>query len=248
MNNAPYPVIEIAETSSTNDYIRQLNANEPLAEGTTVSAGFQLSGRGQVGNSWESEAEKNLLFSTLLFPTGIKITEQFILSQLVAVSLQEALENYIAPVTIKWPNDIYYGDKKLAGILIENDLCAAEMSLSIIGIGVNVNQSRFYSDAPNPVSLLQLLGVEIDRQILLTDYLRQLSANYSQLKNGGADELRKRYYAALFRREGFFPFRDNAGLFSARIEEVDTSGYLHLVTEGGERRKYFFKEVSFVIC
>ena len=245
--NTPYPVIEIAETSSTNDYIRQLNAEEPLAEGTTVSAAFQLSGRGQVGNSWESEAGKNLLFSTLLFPTDIKITEQFILSQLVAVSLQEALENYIVPVTIKWPNDIYYGDKKLAGILIENDLCAAEISLSIIGIGVNVNQSRFYSDAPNPVSLLQLLDVEIDRQILLTDYLRQLSANYSLLKNGGADELRKRYHAALFRCEGFFPFRDNAGFFSARIEAIDSTGYLRLVTEGGEQRKYFFKEVEFVV-
>jgi len=246
--NTPYSVIEIAETSSTNDYIRQLNAKESLAEGTTVSAHFQLSGRGQVGNSWESEAGKNLLFSTLLFPTGIKITEQFILSQLVAVSLREALANYLAPITIKWPNDIYYGDKKLAGILIENDLCAADISLSIIGIGVNVNQSRFYSDAPNPVSLRQLLGVEIDRRILLADYLTRLAANYRLLKNGEADELRKRYHAALFRREGFYPFRDNAGLFPARIEEVDTSGYLHLVAESGERRKYFFKEVVFVIC
>jgi len=245
--NAPYPVIEITETSSTNDYIRQLNGKEPLAEGTTVSAGFQLSGRGQVGNSWESEAGKNLLFSTLLYPTGIKITEQFILSQLVAVSIQEALENYLAPITIKWPNDIYYGDKKLAGILIENDLCAAEISLSIIGLGVNVNQSRFYSDAPNPVSLLQLLGIEIDKRLLLTDYLTRLAANYSLLKNGEVNELRKCYHAALFRREGFHPFRDNAGLFSAQIEEIDTSGYLHLVTESGECRKYFFKEVSFVI-
>ena len=246
--SAPYPVIEIAETSSTNDYIRQLNAQGPLTEGTTVSADFQLSGRGQMGNSWESEAGKNLLFSTLLFPADIKITEQFILSQLVAVSMQEALENYLAPVTIKWPNDIYYGDKKLAGILIENDLCAAKISLSIIGIGVNVNQTRFYSGALNPVSMLQLLGVEIDRRILLTDYLERLAANYNLLKNGGADELRKRYHAVLFRGEGFHPFRDDAGLFSARIEEIDTAGYLHLVTESGERRKYFFKEVSFVVC
>ena len=244
---APYTIIEIAETTSTNEHIRRLHRENPLPEGTTVSADFQTKGRGQMGNSWESEPEKNLLFSILLFPTEVKINEQFVISQLVAVSLQAALESYLTPITIKWPNDIYYGEQKLAGILIENDLRGEKMLLSVVGIGVNVNQERFYSDAPNPVSLLQLLGTEVDRRSLLTAFLAQLALNYALLNSGKVNDLADRYHAVLFRGEGLHLFRDESGVFSAQIEKVDTAGFLHLVTDTRERRKYFFKEVSFVL-
>ena len=244
---APYTIIEIAETTSTNEYIRQLHEEEPLPEGTTVSTGFQTKGRGQMGNSWEAEQDKNLLFSTLLFPSGVKANGQFIVSQLVAVSLREALENWLKPIAIKWPNDIYYGSRKLAGILIENDVCGGEMTLSIIGIGVNVNQERFCSDAPNPVSLKQLLETDVDKKALLTAFLNRLASNYALLNNGKADEIKNSYHAALFRKEGAHLFRDGNGMFSAQIDKVDDEGYLHLITEERERRKYFFKEVSFVL-
>ena len=241
------PIIEVAETTSTNEYIRRLHESEPLSEGTTVSAGFQTKGRGQMGNHWESESGKNLLFSTLLSPSGVKANEPFIISQLIAVSLQETLENYLKPITIKWPNDIYYEERKLAGILIENDVCGETISLSIAGIGVNVNQEQFYSDAPNPVSLKQLLGSDIDKKELLMVFLKQLSLNYDLLNSDKADDLRERYHTALFRKEGLHLFRDEEGLFFAQIEGVDRVGYLHLVTNTHERRKYFFKEVSFVL-
>ena len=243
----PYTIIEIAETSSTNEYIRQLHEKDSLPEGATISAGFQTNGRGQMGNSWEAERGKNLLFSTLLFPSGVKINKQFIISQLVAVSLQETLENYLNPITIKWPNDIYYREQKLAGILIENDVCGDKITQSVIGIGVNVNQEQFCSDAPNPASLMQLLGREINKKELLSAFLAHLFSNYTRLRNGKANELAERYHAALFRKEGLHLFRDEAGIFFAQIDKVDAEGYLHLITNTRERRKYFFKEVSFVL-
>jgi len=242
-----YPIIEIAETASTNSYIRQLHEAEQLSEGATVVARFQTHGRGQMGNGWESEAGKNLLFSTLLFPVKVKATGQFIISQTVALSLQEALERYVNPVAIKWPNDIYYGEKKLAGILIENDICGKTIAVSVVGVGVNVNQEVFVSDAPNPVSLKQILGYEVDKEQLLQLFLERLSFNYALLNKGKCNEIREKYYMALFRKAGFFPFRDRQSLFMAQIAEVDATGHLHLITEGGEKRKYFFKELSFVL-
>ena len=241
------PIIEITETASTNDYIRHLHEAGQLPEGTVVSALFQTRGRGQMGNAWESEAGKNLLFSTLLFPTKVKANEQFIISQTVALSLQEALERYVKPISIKWPNDIYYGEKKLAGILIENDICGKTIALSVVGVGINVNQEAFTSGAPNPVSLKRILGCEIDKELLLNAFLERLFFNYALLNSGGSGEIREKYHAALFRKEGFFPFRDERSFFTARIAGVDAMGYLHLVTENGEKKEYFFKEVSFVL-
>ena len=239
-------IIEITETASTNEYLRQLHQTERLSEGVTVSAQFQTHGRGQMGNSWESEAGKNLLFSTILFPAKVEIAKQFVISQMVSVSMQEALEQYVKPVTLKWPNDLYYGKKKLAGILIENDICGKNIALSIVGIGVNVNQEVFTSGSPNPVSLKQILGREVDKKQLLRIYLERMSHNYALLNKKKSDEIGQKYHSSLFRKEGFHPFRDEHSLFAARIEKVAPTGYLHLVTENGEKRKYFFKEIEFV--
>ena len=143
----PYPLIVLDETDSTNRYISQLcnNPQKAVAELTTVSAEFQTAGKGQRGNSWEAEKEKNLLFSFVLYPTFLEARCQFILSQIISLSIKEELDRWSDEITIKWPNDIYWNDRKLGGILIENVVQGAVIKASILGVGLNINQKIFYS-------------------------------------------------------------------------------------------------------
>ena len=132
-------IVYLPETDSTNSEIRRRLVECPdMRGGTVVVADFQTAGRGQKGNSWESQSGKNLLFSILLRPRRMAAAHSFILSQLVSLSIVEVLGRYIPDVSIKWPNDIYYRDRKLVGILIENDMQGVDVALSIVGIGVNV--------------------------------------------------------------------------------------------------------------
>ena len=142
-------IVYLPETDSTNSEIRRRLVECPdMRGGTVVAADFQTAGRGQKGNSWESQSGKNLLFSILLRPRRMAAAHSFILSQLVSLSIVEVLGRYIPDVSIKWPNDIYYRDRKLVGILIENDMQGVDVALSIVGIGVNVNQIHFWSSGP----------------------------------------------------------------------------------------------------
>ena len=153
--------IHLNETHSTNSYLRELIMREKeQPEGTVVITDYQTAGRGQKGNSWESERGKNLTFSILLHPNHIPPGKQFILSQLISIAIVGVLKKYDRHFTIKWPNDIYWKEKKIAGMLIEVDLTGSSLSNAIIGIGININQRHFKSDAPNPVSLTQITGKE----------------------------------------------------------------------------------------
>ena len=171
----------LKEVDSTNRYLRRLLLEETLSEGSLVVTDFQQAGRGQVGNVWESEDGKNLLFSLLIYPHFLPVNRQFLISQIVSLSVKEVLELYIEGVQIKWPNDIYWKDRKICGILIEHDLMGEWLSQSIIGVGINVNQKEFRSDAPNPVSLLQITGKTYDRRKLLSDFLRYFFDYYDLL-------------------------------------------------------------------
>ena len=164
-------ILRVAETASTNSLLRELVIKESLAEGSVVVADFQTAGRGQIGNTWESEAGKNLMFSLVLYPTCIPANRQFLISQIAALSVKEALDLYADHITVKWPNDIYWKDKKICGMLIENDLSGHNLYCSIIGIGINLNQTVFRGDAPNPVSLFQIIGKEVDREEVLHRFL-----------------------------------------------------------------------------
>ena len=131
----PVPLIHISETNSTNSYLQTLCAKQQgVAAFTTVVADFQTSGRGQRGNSWESEPKKNLLFSFVLFPDFLEARRQFLISQIVSLAIKEELDSYADDFSIKWPNDIYWKDKKICGMLIENDLMGRNISQSISGI------------------------------------------------------------------------------------------------------------------
>lgn len=249
----PYPLITLDETDSTNRYISQLynSSQEPVAEFTTVTAEFQSAGKGQRGNTWESERGKNLLFSLVLYPAFLEARRQFILSQIVSLSIKEELSRWSDEITIKWPNDIYWKDKKICGILIENDLSGHFIGRSISGIGININQDEFHSDAPNPVSLKQITGKEHDRYEILAHILQRIQTYYNGLQTEKhstyAAEIGARYARSLFRRRGFHPYEDAGGKFSARLLRVEQDGRFVLEDENGQEREYLFKEVQYII-
>lgn len=236
--------IHLQETGSTNLYIRELQQVEPIADGTVVYTDIQTSGRGQRGNSWESEPYKNLTFSLLLQPKQIKASQSFTISEIVSLAITDALEKYATGFSIKWPNDIYWYDKKIAGILIENDLTGNRIETSVIGIGLNINQKTFLSAAPNPVSLIQILNREIDLFPLLTDILNRIAERSSAID---LPALTLRYKSRLYRREGYHTYQSEEKKFQARIADIDPTGRLVLETVTGERKSFAFKEVSFVI-
>lgn len=220
-------------------------AKEPLPEGSAVVADFQTGGRGQIGNVWESEAGKNLLFSVVLYPTCIPANRQFLISQIAALSVKEALDPYTEGITVKWPNDIYWNDKKICGMLIENDLSGHNLYCSIIGIGINLNQAVFRGDAPNPVSLIQITGKAVSREEVLDRFLSIFYGYYLSLLREEQADIRSRYQSTLYRKEGYHTYRDENGAFEARIHAIESTGHLLLALRDGSIRRYAFKEVSY---
>lgn len=239
-------ILRLTEAASTNASLRALleGGAEKLPEGSVVVAEKQTSGRGQVGNSWESEAGKNLTFSVVLYPDCLPANHQFLISQIVALSVKETLDVYTPDIRVKWPNDIYWREKKICGILIENDLAGNYMYCSIIGIGINLNQQVFRSEAPNPVSLSQITGRTYDKEQVLGAFLDRFYGYYLLLLQEKYAEVRARYRRALYRGEGYFPYADAKGAFEACIGDIEPTGHLVLVLPGGSRRRYAFKEVA----
>ena len=248
----PFPLVALDETASTNQYLSQLcnQLQESVAELTTVTAEFQTAGKGQRGNTWEAEEGKNLLFSFVLYPSFLEARRQFILSQIVSLAIKEELSRWSDEITIKWPNDIYWKDKKICGILIENELEGAYLLRCIAGIGVNINQEHFVSPAPNPVSLKQILGRETDKQEVLESILKRLFSYYIPLisqKPNIKETIHSDYLNAQYRHKGMYPYRDENEEFKASLETIEPDGHLLLRDENGMLRKYAFKEVQYII-
>ena len=222
----------------------------PQGEGY-LRAGYQTAGRGPTGNGWESEEGKNLLGSILVEGGKWKVERSFDLNVAVSVAVRRVLGEGF---TIKWPNDIYYGDKKVAGILIENVIIGSEVKYSIAGIGLNVNQTEFRSDAPNPISLKQITGKDYD----LEELMEQV---YAEVQKALKEDVWGEYMAHLYRREGFWPFverevstvptmnadKQAEGIFMARIEDVLPTGEIVLKDQKGKERIYHFKQVRYVL-
>lgn len=269
MNNCH--VIHLDETSSTNTFLASYTPSEPT-DITIVTTDYQSAGRGQASNRWESERGKNLLFSILVTPDSLPATHLFALSEAIALSIREAIattlislgktstnNEHILCETVKWPNDIYIGDSKIAGILIENNLRGQYVHRSVIGCGVNINQSSFLfpslvttdsstSNIPHPVSMRQLLGRDIDRQAVLDAVIAHFLRRYRGISNGQPDALaaiHAEYLDALYRRQGLHLFADAQGSFRAEIADVEPTGHLLLRDTSGHLRRYAFKEVSY---
>lgn len=239
----------VDSAASTNSLLASEAAG--LGHGAVVAARSQTAGRGQRGNSWESEPGANLTFSMLLKPSAIEAASQFELSMIVALAVCDSLADASGrEFNVKWPNDIYCGDNKICGILIENSLEGRRIARSIAGIGINVNQRRFYSDAPNPVSLVGLTGRTYELEPLLDDVCSRILTRLSDYEAApDPDALVAEYRSRLWRGTGFHRWFDAlAGeTVEACIDHVDVTGLLTLACRDGSRRTFAFKEVAAVL-
>lgn len=242
-------VIRLEETASTSAVLRDMLADAPHA--TVVTTRRQTAGRGQRGNSWESEPGKNLTFSVLVRPRHIMARDAFVISAAVANAIYDFTLRMSpgADVSVKWPNDIYLGDGKLCGVLIENTLEGARVASSIIGTGYNVLQERFLSDAPNPVSLGAVDGLTLDEMETRLCEMIVEAVERAEDPEAHADILAT-FNSRLYRRDGRqYPFREPGGEpFMARVEGTEPSGHL-LLSVAGEAapRRYAFKEVEHIV-
>lgn len=239
--------IFLNEVDSSNNYANQLVLTKAAEEGTVVLAQFQKAGKGQKGNSWESEAGKNLLASFILRPVFLKAADQFYISKIISLSIAEILQSKTKDITIKWPNDIYAGNRKIAGILIENSVLVPNIETAIAGIGLNLNQEIFVSDAPNPVSLKQLTGEDFDIQQFANDLFVVIEKWYGKLQSCKFTEIDTVYHESLFRIKEWANYSANGKTFEARITGTGQFGQLQLEHRDGKITEYFFKEVEFVI-
>lgn len=224
--------------TSTSSYIAERVIETNLPEGIIIYTSFQSSGRGQMGNKWESEKGKNLLFSTILYPKTISASDQFLISMVIPLGICDYLNRHLPGCMIKWPNDIYVNDDKIAGTLIEHSVMSNEIKHTIVGIGLNLNQEQFKSDAQNPISLKNLTGKDYNPEIELVSLCSDLDSRYTQLMDNKFTEIRDNYNNNLYRRNEWHDYRDDSGTFKGRILSVAKSGTLRLETEQSEIKEY----------
>lgn len=242
-------IIRVAETDSTSkEIVRELGDGVQSSKYISVlSADYQTAGRGQLGSRWEAERGKNLLFSLMAWPVGVPVGRQFRLSQAMAVAVRDALASYADGFTIKWPNDIYFGGGKVCGTIIETTWKGGMVERFVMGVGINVNQRVFLGDAPNPLSLWQIVGRETDRDELLGRVLERFVALYGRLQAGDESEVVRCYDNHLLWREGMHRYSDKDGEFEAEFVSVAPDGRLTLRDADGRERRYYFKEVKHVL-
>ncbi len=237
-------VVCLPTTRSTNDEARR----PEYVHGDIVLAEEQTAGRGQRGNSWESTPGCNLTFSLILEPTFLPAENQFYLSETACLTLVDTLSKHGIEARIKWPNDIYIDNRKVSGMLIENDLCGMTLQRSIVGIGLNVNQESFSPTLPNPVSLSQVTGKKLDRKELLNDFCAMMYKRYRMLEEGDVSTLEQDYYAHLYRLNIPAEYVTPQGTrFRGIIRRVKPAGDLIVEHEDGSLKSYLFKEIEFVI-
>jgi len=232
---------------STNDIATEYVKSGRACEGTVIRAGFQSAGKGQRGNRWESEDGKNLLFSIILFPWMVEPADQFILSEFISLGISDYLKTVIPGCKIKWPNDIYAADDKIAGILIENSIAGNTIASTVAGIGVNINQEVFPGLIPNPGSLKMITGTEFNTSTCLEELLKCLDLRYKELIKGEWDRIRNDYAASLYRRGEWHDYMTVEGIFRGRIVSVNDQGCLVVENKSGKTRKFTFKEIEFKI-
>jgi BirA family transcriptional regulator, biotin operon repressor / biotin---[acetyl-CoA-carboxylase] ligase len=238
-------IVALEETDSTNKYAAKLPFD--AAEGTVIVSSYQTQGRGQGSNYWESEAGMNLTFSIILKPEFLKASDQFYISKIISLSIADLLSRHTGNISIKWPNDIYAGDKKISGILIENSVSGFTLMQCIVGIGININQEKFTSNAPNPVSLRQITKESHNLNEILSKFLSIIEEYYNILKNGDFNSIDKKYLKYLYRYKQESGFIADGKSFRGRIIGVEPTGELIIEDEKGYQRKFMYKEVEFVI-
>lgn len=250
----------IDHTQSTNSLVREQYLEE--ANGFCLYTFDQRAGRGQSGNSWQSEAGKNLLFTLLLQQPPVAPELAFTLNMAVSLGVWEAIAEFLGSergkLTIKWPNDLYIGHRKVCGILIENLLSSTGIAHSIIGVGININQTEWSETIPNPTSMQLETGKVFDPEVILQHAQDAILRQVEKLTQ--PEQLKQDYMAHLYRREGYHLYverpvdssptmisRGDAAAFEARIEGISPRGELILSRRDGSRNTYHFKQIKFII-
>jgi len=242
--------VHLTAVDSTNSYASEmLRQNRPV-EGTIIYTFEQTAGRGQRGNDWYGEPSKNVAFSLILYPTFLKADEQFLLTKMVSLAvadlMAEILKNPIFTVRIKWPNDIYVHDHKIAGILIENTISDQSIVSTVIGIGLNINQLAFPGNTGNPTSVKLLTGEENDLNLIIERLCEFLEARYLQLKSGRRDQIDYAYLQNLYRLDEWKKYTSGNGEFEGMIRSVSPSGKLQIELHNAEIKEFDLKEIGFV--
>lgn len=243
-NNAiRLPIVE-----STNTFARDLLKTSNPPEGSIIIADEQSMGRGQRENSWKSEKGKNLTFSLILHPTSLAADNQFYLTQLVSLAIADFLYSELNSefqVKIKWPNDVLVGNKKIAGVLIENSLRGNGISSSIIGIGLNINQTHF--EFENASSLCMLTGIKYDLQICLDKLCQFIEARYLQLLNKKTSILKSEYLKRLYRLNENYKYEIGNVIFDGKIIGVNKQGKLQVqLNNSSDVQEFGLKEIKFI--
>lgn len=231
---------------STNAHTFDLLKKSKLPEGTILYTNYQSAGKGYSGNKWESEDGKNLLISIILYPSFIKPEDQFLISMVISLGVCDFLMRFIPECSIKWPNDIWVNNDKIAGLLLESSLTGNQIEFTVAGIGLNINQQRFLSNVPNPVSLNQLTGVNYDLPSSLEKLASDLDKRYKQLIGGNYGQIKKEYVSKLYRLNRWHEFRDKNGLYRGRVLTIGDYGRLIIERQNGEISEYSFKETEFI--
>jgi len=232
---------------STNGFASELLSHEKVAEGTVVTTNYQKKGRGQTGNTWQSDAGKNLLLSVILYPSFLDPRHHFFLNQAVSLAVADSLERFVeyAELRIKWPNDILLHSKKTAGILIENAIQRKTIQHSVIGIGINVNQENFPNELKHVSSMKIASGKEYDLEKVMDELFIQLEHRYLQLRQNKIEQLQKDYMKKLFMLEEECFYKTQEKKFRGKIVGLTADGKLTLLVNG-EHEVFGFKEVEMV--
>lgn len=241
-------IIRLSEVDSTNNYaIRLLAASKPK-EGTLIVADTQSKGRGTESNTWESEPGKNLTFSLILYPP-INVDKQFFLNKALSLGIHDFLKHVLPKnqISIKWPNDIYIEDKKICGILIQNSVSGYNFEYVVAGIGLNVNQKIFLSDAPNPVSITQLTGVEYTLPEILNSLFQHIAMRYNQVCEEKYNEIEADYHKVLYQINKLNTFYYQGEAMEAIIKGTNEYGQLLLDTTNNMKIVCNFKEIIYKI-
>ncbi|MEO6884649.1 MAG: biotin--[acetyl-CoA-carboxylase] ligase [Bacteroidia bacterium] len=246
-------IIELDSVASTNSYATELlHANTP-AEGLVIFTKNQTNGKGQRGNKWLSEPLSNLTFSIVLYPHFLKAEQQFILTKTIALGVADFMSDLLLKegisdeVKIKWPNDIFVGNKKIAGILIENSLRNETISNSVVGIGINLNQTFFGKDAPNAISVKILTNTTQNLNTCLKNIFSNIEKRYLQLRFSKINILEKDFLAKLYKYDEWSFFMIKNEKTKGRITGIAASGKLILEHENLFFAEYALKEIAFII-
>lgn len=238
--------ISLESVDSTNTYAKNLLSEKRPPEGTLITAAEQTAGRGQAGSKWQTAAGLNLTASFILYPTFLSADKQFFLNMAVSLAVRELCEEITGhEIRIKWPNDIYQRNKKLAGILIENIISGSNLSSSVVGIGLNVNQTEFDPALPNPTSVKRITGQDQNVETVISKLNSYLEKYYLQLRQQHFNFLDKGYTVHLYRYNQTATFRKNGQEFRGEITGVTKEGKL-IIESNGRYYRFGLKEVEYV--